>query len=255
MYIMFSKVKIIYIERTTSTQDAVIDYLKNDYYPSLLLIAKIQSSGRGSKSDDWISAEGGFWATLGTSLSFSLNEKQIAFFHYFTAILLARVIQEEYDLKVQIKWPNDILYENKKLAGILIDYVVASQNNYFLIGMGVNLNNSSRDMPKELQKITISIKDLLERSISIENFAHYICFYANQYYMPIIDWDLKKIQILIQEYNLQSRSYRKEVILDDSKKYICNGINSDGLMEFAEGKTKLLLKISDSTRIRKIYEL
>ena len=250
---MFSKVKIIYIERTKSTQDAIIDYLKNDYYPSLLLIAKIQSSGRGSKKEDWISPEGGFWATLGTSLSFSLSENQLTFFHYFTALLLARVIKEEYDLKVQIKWPNDILYDNKKLAGILIDYVVGSQNNYFLIGMGVNLNNSSKDMPKELKKITISIKDLLVRSISIENFARKICFYANHYYMPIIDLDLKKIQNLIQEYNLQSRSYRKEVILDDSKKYMCNGINYEGLMEFIEGKNKLQLKINDLTRIKKIY--
>ena len=249
---MFSKVKIVYIGKTKSTQDAVIDYLKDDYYSSLLLIAKIQSSGRGSKRDDWRSPEGGFWATLGTSISSSLNEKQLALFHHFTALLLARAIKEEYDLKVQIKWPNDILYENKKLGGILIDYVVGSQI-YFLIGMGVNLNNSRRDMPRELKEITISMKDILGRSVSIEDFAHKICFYTNYYYMPIIDLELKKIQILIQEYNLQSRSYRKEVILDDSKKYLCNGINQEGLMEFTNDTNKLQLKINDLTRIKKIF--
>ncbi len=252
---MFSKVKIIYIERTKSTQDAIIGYLKNDFYPSLLLIAKTQSKGRGSKKDDWVSQDGGFWATLGTSLSFSLNEKQLTFFHYFTALLLVRVIKEEYDINVQVKWPNDILCENKKLAGILIDYVVGSKNNYFLIGLGVNLNNSSSDMPKELKKNTISIKDLLGRSISIERFARKICFHANHYYMPIINFELKKIQSLIQEYNLHSRSYRKEVILDDSKKYICNGINIKGLMEFTKGKNKLQLTINDLMRIKKINSL
>ena len=249
---MFSKIKIVHIEETKSTQDTVIDYLKNDFYTSLLLIAKIQTSGRGRKNDDWASPEGGFWATLGTSTSLTLKESQLALFHYSTAILLARAIKEEYDLPVQIKWPNDILYENKKLAGILIDYVTSSQKNYILIGMGVNLNNSSDDMPRALRKIAISIKDILHRSISIDDLARKICFYATHYYMPIIDSDSKKIQNLIQEYNQQSRSYRKEVFLDDSKKYFCNGINNEGLMEFSDGNTILRLTMNDSTRIKKI---
>ncbi len=250
---MFSKIKIVHIEKTKSTQDTVIDYLKNDFYSSLLLIAKIQTSGRGRKNDDWASPEGGFWATLGTSTSLTLNESQLALFHYFTAILLARVIKEEYDFPVQIKWPNDILYENKKLAGILIDYVTGSQKNYILIGMGVNLNNSSSDMPRALRKIAISIKDILHKSISIDNFAHKICVYTSLYYMPIIEFNLKKIQILIQEYNQQIRIYGKEVILDDSQKYYCNGINHEGLMEFIGVHNKLNLTINDLTRIKKVF--
>jgi len=115
---MLSKIKIVHIDKTSSTQDAIVEYLQNDYYSSLLLIAKIQTKGRGRKDDDWVSPEGGFWATLGISTSLYFNKAQLALFHYFTAILLARVIKEEYDTIVQIKWPNDLLYDTKKLAGI-----------------------------------------------------------------------------------------------------------------------------------------
>ena len=57
---MLSKIKIVHIDKTSSTQDAVVEYLKNDYFPSLLLIAKIQTKGRGRKDDDWVSPEGDF---------------------------------------------------------------------------------------------------------------------------------------------------------------------------------------------------
>ncbi|MHA2088234.1 MAG: biotin--[acetyl-CoA-carboxylase] ligase, partial [Promethearchaeota archaeon] len=183
---MLSKIKIVHLDKTTSTQDAVVEYLKDDYYPSLLLIAKIQTKGRGRKDDDWISPKGGFWATLGISTSLQFNKTQLALFHYFTATLLSKVIEEEYDTSVQIKWPNDLLFNNRKLAGILIDYITSSQKNYLLIGMGVNLNNSSNEMPNYLKSSTTSIKDVIKREVSLDEFAHRLCSYAHRYFSPII---------------------------------------------------------------------
>lgn len=228
-----------------------MDYLKYDYYSSLLLIAKTQSKGRGRKQNDWYSPEGGFWATLGASTS-SLSKSQLALFHFFTATLIRFVIENEYNLKTQIKWPNDILYENKKLAGILIDYIVSSQVNYILIGIGVNLNNSSKKMPEGLSSKSVSIKDVLKKPVSIDKFAKKICFYANKYYSPITENNLMVIKTLIQEYNEHSQIFGKEVILDDSKKYLCQGINHKGYMRFEQKNMKRNLTIDDVTRIRTI---
>ena len=249
---MLSRIKIVHIDKTTSTQDAVVEYLQNDYYPSLLLVSKIQTKGRGRKDDDWKSPKGGFWATLGISTSLHFNNAQLAMFHYFTANLLTRVIKEEYNTVVQIKWPNDLLYNNKKLAGILIDYITSSQKNYLLIGMGVNLNNSRDEMPNSLKSITISIKDVIKKEVSLDNFAQQIGFYAHDYFSPIMENNLKKVQNLIEEYNQHSRIYGKEVILDDSKRYYCNGINQEGLMQFKKDEVTFNLSIDDLTRIKKI---
>ncbi len=250
---MFSKIKIVHIDKTKSTQDAVIEYLQNDYFSSLLLVAKIQTSGRGRKDDDWFSPEGGFWATLGISTSLLLSEAQLALFHYFTATLLTGVISEEYDLSVQIKWPNDLIYENKKLAGILIDYITGTQKKYILIGMGVNLNNSHNEMPENIRPIAISIKDILHKSVSLDDFAQKICFYAHRYFSPITEYNLKNIQLLINEYNQHSQIYGKDVILDDSERYHCDGINHKGYMQFRNvNNKKLNLTINDLTRVRKI---
>ncbi|MFX1312194.1 MAG: biotin--[acetyl-CoA-carboxylase] ligase [Promethearchaeota archaeon] len=249
---MLSRIKIVYINKTSSTQDAILEYLQNDYYPSILLIAKTQTSGRGRKENDWFSPEGGFWATLGISNSSLLDKPQLALFHYFTATLLARIIKENYNLIVQIKWPNDILYDSKKLAGILIDYVISAQNNYILIGIGVNLNNSRITMPGHLESMAISIKDILQKSVSLHDFAHKICHYAKEYFSPIMDKDFSKIQDLIREYNQYSRIYGKEVILDDLKRYYCSGINNEGLMQFSNENSNINLSIDDLIRVKKI---
>ncbi|MFX1455626.1 MAG: biotin--[acetyl-CoA-carboxylase] ligase [Promethearchaeota archaeon] len=249
---MLSKIKIIHLDKTGSTQDAIIEYIKNDYYPTLLLIAKIQTKGRGRKDDDWESPEGGFWATLGISTSIKFNNAQLALFHYFTAILLTRVIKEEFNIIAQVKWPNDLLYENKKLAGILIDYTISSQKNYLLIGMGVNLNNSRHEMPKNLESITISIKDIIDKNVSLDEFGHQVCNYARHYFSPVIDNRFSEIQELIKEYNMHLRIYGKEVILDDSKRYFCEGINKEGLLSFNNEEGGLLLSIDDLPRVKKI---
>ncbi|MFX1477283.1 MAG: biotin--[acetyl-CoA-carboxylase] ligase [Promethearchaeota archaeon] len=249
---MFSKIKIIYVNEISSTQDKVIEYLRNDYYTSLLLVASTQTKGRGRKQDDWFSPKGGFWATLGAKTTLSLNKSQLALFHYFTATLIRRVIELEYDLFVQIKWPNDVIYRNKKLAGILIDYVVSAQYNYILIGMGVNLNNSRNEMPENLREIAISIKDILRKTVSIENFAQRICNYAKAYYSPITEYLEIEIDKLIQEYNQNSQIFEKDVIINDLGKFQCKGINIEGLMQFVGKKFNLNLSIDDLQRIKRI---
>ncbi|MFX1326593.1 MAG: biotin--[acetyl-CoA-carboxylase] ligase [Promethearchaeota archaeon] len=249
---MFSKIKIIYINKTDSTQNKVIEYIQNSFYPSILLVAKTQTKGRGRKDNDWYSPEGGFWATLGFCVSTFLNKTQLALFHYFTALLLTQVIRDEYYLSVQIKWPNDLLFKNKKLGGILIDYITGPNKNYILIGMGVNLNNSSSKMPENLKPIVISIKDILNKSVSLDDFAHKVCYYSNKYFTPITEYNQQKIQTLIQEYNHHSQIYGRDVILKDSQKYNCIGINEDGFLQFKNNNIYLNLAIDDAVKIKRI---
>ena len=118
--------------------------------------------------------------------------------------------------------------------------------------MGVNLNNSSREMPNDLKSTTISIKDILLNTVSIDSFAQKVCFYANEYYLPIMEFNQKKIQSLIQEYNKNSRIFGKDVILDNLQKYSCLGINKNGFMQFSNKNSNLSLRIDDLARVKKI---
>ncbi|KKL56945.1 hypothetical protein LCGC14_2240330, partial [marine sediment metagenome] len=69
----------------------------------------------------------------------------------------------------------------------------------------------------------------------------------------ITEYNLKNMQSSINEYNQHSQIYGKEVILDDSKRYHCDGINHKGHMQFRNVNNKKLdLTINDLTRVRKI---
>ena len=73
-------------------------------------------------------------------------------FTLLSAVAVAEAIREETDLDVQIKWPNDLILNGRKVCGILsemnteIDYI-----NYMVIGIGINVNVEEKDLPIDLR--------------------------------------------------------------------------------------------------------
>ena len=78
------------------------------------------------------------------------------------------------NLDTDIKWPNDIYFQNKKLGGILIESKMNSGTNNYAIGIGLNVNETEDDFPEELNENAISIKTILGKKtiLGSEN----ICF-------------------------------------------------------------------------------
>ncbi len=72
-----------------------------------------------------------------------------------TALSVAQALKEVNNLQCEIKWPNDIRFEGKKVAGILLTTTTKFKNNWLLIGVGINVNNS---LPADLAKEATSIK-------------------------------------------------------------------------------------------------
>jgi BirA family transcriptional regulator, biotin operon repressor / biotin---[acetyl-CoA-carboxylase] ligase len=126
-------------EALASTQDEMRSRLERDENVHGLVIRALeQTSGRGQRSRDWQSNKGGSYQTLAVRDETSTLNKPFA--AIVIAIGLARVLPE-YGIQVGIKWPNDLHYRNKKVAGILCEYV----RGHLLVGIGVNVNN---DVPE-----------------------------------------------------------------------------------------------------------
>jgi len=104
------------------------------------LIAGGQTAGRGPAGGDWLSAPG-------KSLTFSLAWKFALPTHALVGLPLAVGVAladalSMFDVKVELKWPNDVLHEGRKLAGILIETAAAGKTpdaNWAVIGIGLNL--------------------------------------------------------------------------------------------------------------------
>jgi len=120
-----------------------------------LLVAEEQSRGRGRFENSWYSpAGGGIWASL--ILRPRIKSGQLGSLAMLAALSICLAVEEQTGLKPQIKWPNDICLERKKVAGILCEAGLRSEElRYIILGFGVNVNIDS--FPPELSSTAISL--------------------------------------------------------------------------------------------------
>lgn len=124
--------KIEQLGVVTSTQDIMkARLLAGERVHGLVLRAEAQTLGRGRRTRDWQSALGGSYQTLAVHVPGTQPHTPVAI-----AVGLAQTLPR-YGVRVGIKWPNDLFYRQKKLAGVLLE----ATQNHLLIGVGVNVNN------------------------------------------------------------------------------------------------------------------
>ncbi len=129
--------KIYYFETIDSTQNFSLKLASRPHENGSLVIAERQTRGRGRLDRKWVSPKGGIWVSVLLKPNFEI--KKVSLFPMITSLALAISIEKILKLKPQLKWPNDITLDNKKVAGILVDAAVESnQIDYLVIGVGIN---------------------------------------------------------------------------------------------------------------------
>ncbi len=142
-----------YFDLLPSTQEFAFKIIKrkNIIFPSVI-ICNIQSNGKGRKGTKWASPKGGIWISV--ILESNLKIEKLFIFVMISAICICETIEKETHLKTDLKWPNDVFVNGKKIAGILLDVETNFdyKNNNIIIGMGVNTNNDIDSTVLEIKK-------------------------------------------------------------------------------------------------------
>jgi BirA family transcriptional regulator, biotin operon repressor / biotin---[acetyl-CoA-carboxylase] ligase len=158
---------VYYFDEIGSTNEFASS-LKNE--DGVLVIAELQSKGKGRLGRKWESMKGKnltFSVKKNFSIPYSENSMITFFFSYFVYSAIIIFLQEEHpDINsdyLHIKWPNDIMYEDKKLCGLLIE----SKNNGkdYIIGIGLNVNQEV--FPKEIK--AVSLKLITDKTADLNN--------------------------------------------------------------------------------------
>jgi len=153
--------KIIYHHSTNSTNDDIWTLYSEKNESSIVVITDNQKNGKGRSNNTWFSKPG-----HSITCSFLLKEifprNQFNLHAILIPVAVIKGIKNFLSIDLSIKWPNDIMYKNKKLAGILIESKVSKINDktIFNIGLGINVNEDCIDFPLELQKKSISLKEI-----------------------------------------------------------------------------------------------
>ena len=151
---------VYYYPESDSTMDIGREMAHKGCSDFSIIIAESQKKGRGRLNRTWHSEAGGLYFTivLRPQLPPVMSPRVI----FCASLTLARILREQYNVPAMVKWPNDILVNEKKICGMLSEMEAeADQVNYLNIGVGLNVNND----PMQREPNAISLKEILGRSV------------------------------------------------------------------------------------------
>jgi len=154
--------RVIYYPSLTSTMEVAKREAQRGAAEGTVIVADEQRGGRGRMKRTWLSPKG----SLALSIILYPNVDYLPSLIMLASLAVVRSIETVTGLKSQIKWPNDVLINEKKVCGILIESDV--QRNiveYAIIGIGVNVNLRLADFP-DILPIATSLSDELGRDVS-----------------------------------------------------------------------------------------
>lgn len=203
-----------------------------------VIIAKRQTCGRGRFDRKWVDLGGdNLFMTIVLKPSTSFDCKYSNLTQYM-CVVLAQVL-EDYGLKPTIKWPNDVMVNNKKIAGILSETVVhGSMFNGLALGIGVNLNAEKKDLKQIKERVATALNIELERIYEdkklfteklLNKFFENYHEFLNQGFPMIKDEYIKRCSVLgknisVQIFNTKRSGIAKritdtgELIIDEKGK-------------------------------------
>lgn len=158
-------------EETNSTNDVVEKLARDGVKEGVVVFAEAQTKGRGRLGRRWLSpARKGLWFSV--LLRPSLHPQAATQLTVASATALCRAIREQTPIKPEIKWPNDVLVEGRKVAGILTEMGAELDHiKHLTLGIGIDVNVAATEFPPELRKIATSLRAEAGQPINRTEFA------------------------------------------------------------------------------------
>lgn len=220
--------------------DSTNRYLKSRYLALNqweICLAEQQTSGRGRFNRDWYSP---FGQNIYCSLSWMFlgDSSELSGLSLVVGLMILNALVD-YGLDAQalaIKWPNDIYYYDKKIAGILIELSAESHHQtQVVIGIGLNVNMNRAKLIKSWTSICLETGEVHDRNVIVAHLINSLCLCLKDYNQEKKVTFLKAWQMYDYLYN-QSISVTKH---DNQIAGIAKGINEQGdlIIELANGES------------------
>lgn len=242
---------IIYLPVTDSTNTQAKRLGEEGAEHGTLVVTQCQTAGRGRRGRSWESPEGNIYFTF--ILRPDVEVSRASMITLVSALALAKAIEKVAGLNTQIKWPNDVVANGKKLCGILtesstdLEYI-----NYVVVGIGINVNQAS--FPDELADKASSLLLELGRSVNRGAVLGEFLNRFEAYYEIFIETE--DMSGLIDTYNELLVNCGREVkIIEKDRERILKaiGIDENGglIVENPEGVRESI--ISGEVSVRGLY--
>lgn len=228
-----------------------------------VVITEKQLNGRGRLGRQWISQNNkGIWISI--ILKPKINIADVSKITQVAAAAINLALLS-HGVKTEIKWPNDIIINNKKICGILVEMnsensmsnsIGNSKINYLIVGVGLNVNNDKDDFPEELRDIASSLKIETNKEFKRSTILTEILNNFEKLYMDLNNNDFSKALDICRK---NSYIIGKKIYLIRNHERIearAIDINNDGelIVMYKNGKLDNIISGEVSVRISKINQ-
>lgn len=164
----------IYYNEIDSTQSEIWRQIENkEASNGTLIIADIQTSGKGTHGRTWYTDEKGNIA-FSFFLEMNCDINKLQGITTEIAKIILNIFASKYSINLQIKEPNDIVFNGKKIGGILTETKIISNNVKYLV-VGIGINTKKEKFNDELKDIATSIKKEFNIDVNTEEFIEEFC--------------------------------------------------------------------------------
>ena len=142
--------RIYHFDTINSTQSFATELATKPQENGTIVIAEKQTQGRGRLGRKWTSPKGGIWMSVILRPEFEVSLSTL--FPMVSSLALAIAIEKVLKIKPQIKWPNDLTINDRKVAGILVDASIESGKiDYLILGVGINFKIDVKEVEKNIK--------------------------------------------------------------------------------------------------------
>ncbi|CFX85196.1 Biotin--acetyl-CoA-carboxylase ligase [Syntrophomonas zehnderi OL-4] len=182
----FGQNHYFYYQELDSTNNRARELAAEGYPEGTVVAAEMQTAGRGRRGRDWYSPnqEGIYVSVILRPL---LPLKEISRVSLLTAVAVAETLATDLNLHPLIKWPNDILINNRKIAGILSEVVTDMDSiEYIVVGIGLNINNFPPDFPHDFRTPATSVQAECQRPLPRVQILQNLLFNLENHYQKLL---------------------------------------------------------------------
>ncbi|MFB0566413.1 MAG: biotin--[acetyl-CoA-carboxylase] ligase [Candidatus Aminicenantaceae bacterium] len=215
------------IESCPSTNDLAREMADRGAEEGTVIISKEQTKGRGTRRRTWFSAKN---KGLYTSVILKPKELNISIIPLMAVLAVKDAIFKVLRIHVELRWPNDLIWHDKKLGGILCESTfLGNQLHYIIVGIGLNLSHEKEGFPVEIRDSATSLKlikgEVIDESILLKNLWKAL----NYWYRLFCQGKVREIIRKFERYSAVSPGEKLKLITEKGDaEGIYRGIDSSG---------------------------
>lgn len=235
--------KVIAYPSVSSTNDIAKRKAKKGAREGTVVVAEEQTAGRGRLRRAWLSPKG----SVALSVILHPTPAQLPSLIMVASLAVVHCI-EKVELAAQIKWPNDVLINDKKVCGILVESDVRGKTvDYAIIGIGLNVNVNTADFP-EISSTATSLSNELGRELSRREIIRCLLVELENLYLAMPEGDS-----VFREWRDRLVTLSKEVEVSSGRtsyKGIAESVASDGSLFLRQPNGKLIKIVAGDVSLR-----